>query len=326
MNCPFCGAPLEEGARFCSNCGAKITPAADVPGQGTPGADGQYQPQPPAGPAASYEAEPLPVTESPVWQALRGTLSSPIFLLLAVLLTCELAVTLINGLTAQSMAASAGSSLNSNSSSLLIGTLVGALPLLLFTAGVWSMWSSSRGKEPLKGPGAVRTASVIMVVLFGLALGILAIALVPILLAWSAGHLSADSTGIQGLTELFDGSFVLFAVILGLAFLILLLDLIYFAQLARLARTIRETDETGLLRGSVPGFLNFMHILMIIPLLGGVTVILASGRVKEFLAKQGLAANLGFMDILTTLLGAVLLIVLFIAVRTLKRNLKNAAA
>ena len=102
--------------------------------------------------------------------------------------------------------------------------------------------------------------------------------------------------------------------------------LIYFAQLARLARTIRETDETGLLRGSVPGFLNFMHILMIIPLLGGVTVILASGRVKEFLAKQGLSANLGFMDILTTLLGAVLLIVLFIAVRTLKRNLKNAAA
>lgn len=36
MNCPQCGAPVAPNARFCTNCGARLTPAAAAPSPFTP--------------------------------------------------------------------------------------------------------------------------------------------------------------------------------------------------------------------------------------------------------------------------------------------------
>ena len=70
MFCPQCGAPVAQGARFCSNCGFQITavqnaqPAAAQPGttQSTP--QPQYAAHPVAQPAVSQQ----PFVQQPVAQ------------------------------------------------------------------------------------------------------------------------------------------------------------------------------------------------------------------------------------------------------------------
>ena len=61
MFCPQCGAPVVQGARFCSNCGSQITavqnaqPAAAQPGTTQSAPQPQYAAQPVAQPAASQQ-------------------------------------------------------------------------------------------------------------------------------------------------------------------------------------------------------------------------------------------------------------------------------
>ncbi len=37
MNCPKCGTPNSDGAKFCASCGAAMSPAAPPPGGGAHG-------------------------------------------------------------------------------------------------------------------------------------------------------------------------------------------------------------------------------------------------------------------------------------------------
>lgn len=325
MNCPICGAPLEEGARFCSNCGVKVSPETAVPPAG-PGADGSYQPQSPVVPPAAWQTpEPLPVSASPVRQALRRTLSSPIFLLLAVLLTCQLAVTLYSTFTGARANDPTGSS-----TVLGISTVIVCLPLVLYTVGTWLMWGTSKGDAPLKGPGAVRTASIIMVVLMSIVLAVFAIALALIGAAWSKGReslgLADGAAEIRDLIEAFDGSFTLFLIASGLILLMIFLVLLYFAKMARLAGTIRETDGTGLLSRRIPAYLNFVHGLMIVIVLGSLILMLAaSGGLKALLEKYHIFEGLTVTGAVRLAVDLALPLVLFLAIRSLKKNLKNAA-
>ncbi|MBO4838670.1 MAG: zinc ribbon domain-containing protein [Lachnospiraceae bacterium] len=324
MNCRFCGAPLEEGARFCSNCGAKTDSAAPASSQNDPEpAVSPAQSQPAS--AASYASrpqEPLPLTESPVWRALRSALSSPLFLLLALLLTCELASMVYSGFTGARAADP-----NANNVILLLSTLTAALPLLLYTVGTWLMWGSSKGEDRLKGPGAVRAASVIMIVLISIAVAFYAIVLIPIIQLWSEGRLAElkSSQEIKDLLKLFDGSLGLFLFVIGLSLLMLILVLLYFAKMASLARTIREADETGLLRRRIPSYLNFVHGLMILTVLGSLIVVFtASGGLKKYLEKYGLASGVSLLTVLQTAVGIALPLVLFLCIRKLKTELKKA--
>lgn len=103
MNCPNCGAPLKDGARFCSKCGCRMdsggpaqgkpmnkrppapvpAPQSPVPGpQGNPGPPPGYPYQPPAGymQGPGYPAEPgtePPKKKRKLW---------PVFLILGLLL------------------------------------------------------------------------------------------------------------------------------------------------------------------------------------------------------------------------------------------------
>lgn len=79
MFCPQCGAPVAQGARFCSNCGSQITavqnaqPAAAQPGttQSTP--QPQYAAQPVAQPVASQQ----PFVQQPVAQPAQPQPTQP---------------------------------------------------------------------------------------------------------------------------------------------------------------------------------------------------------------------------------------------------------
>ena len=67
-NCPICAGPIEDNARFCGNCGAKIEPEA-------PAAEPQpFEPQTaePVYPAADYQA-PAPVYPQPDYPAPSDT-------------------------------------------------------------------------------------------------------------------------------------------------------------------------------------------------------------------------------------------------------------
>lgn len=76
MFCPQCGAPVAQGARFCSNCGSQIAavqnaqPAAAQPGTTQPTPKPQYGAQPLAQPVAAQPAQPVaqPAAQQPVAQ------------------------------------------------------------------------------------------------------------------------------------------------------------------------------------------------------------------------------------------------------------------
>lgn len=76
MFCPQCGAPVAQGARFCSNCGSQIAtvqnaqPVAAQPGTTQPTPQPQYGAQPLAQPAAAQPAHPVaqPAVQQPVAQ------------------------------------------------------------------------------------------------------------------------------------------------------------------------------------------------------------------------------------------------------------------
>ena len=76
MFCPQCGAPVAQGARFCSNCGSQIAavqnaqPAAAQPGITQPTSQPQYGAQPLAQPVAAQPAHPVaqPAVQQPVAQ------------------------------------------------------------------------------------------------------------------------------------------------------------------------------------------------------------------------------------------------------------------
>lgn len=87
MFCPQCGAPVAQGARFCSNCGSQITavqnaqPAAAQPGttQSTP--QPQYAAQPvaqPAQPVAQPVASQQPFVQQPVAQPAQPQPTQPV--------------------------------------------------------------------------------------------------------------------------------------------------------------------------------------------------------------------------------------------------------
>ena len=333
MNCPFCGAPLEEGAKFCTNCGAKLQAAAQSAAESAGPAPapennafagGGYQP-PQGGPSyGGYQApQPLPVSESPVWKALRSTLSSPVFLILAILLTCNLASTLYT-----SFIGARATNISANSVTLAVSTVLASLPLVLYTIGTWLLWGTSKGTQPLKGTGAIRTGSIIMAVLSGFALCILAIALTVFGAAWRDGRIAAtfhdSSKELEELMAIFDGSLSLYVFFCGLLLVMMFLVMLYFIKMSRLAKTIRKTDETGLQTRPISWYLNFVHGLMILSIVGSVITVLASaGNLKKLLAKYGLA-DMTFMGVIQTAVAIALPLVLFIAIHSLKKNLKNA--
>lgn len=300
--CPNCGQAIEEGALFCTNCGTKAEPGA--PGEA---------PAPAPGPHT------LPISESPAWKALRQSLSSTSFLLVAVFLTLFLAITLITQFLASDAAPSIG---GIDRSSQTLGILLGSIPMLLYAGGAWLLWSSSKKSGPLKGAGGIRAASVIMMVLLSFALVFMLLTVIPFFLAWLSGNIVLSQADLQELMDLFNGSRLLGFVMIGLTILIPALMLVYFAKLSSLAKTIRAIDETGLHTKPISSFLNFSHLFLIIlsaaALIG---TLAASGSIKTYLSQHNL--DVSPLSLVSSLVSFGLLVSLYLSIRNLKKNLQQ---
>ena len=318
MNCRVCGCPLEEGALFCTNCGTKIQQTESV------------QPETPAsvppqmgGYAAGYAVPPQapPVSASPLWQGLRKTLGSGSFLAVAVFLTLSLALMALGVFTGSSTQTTGSAAMQTGS--LIFGTLLGCLPIILYVIGVWQLRSSSKTDGPLRGYGLIRGASIFFIVFLSIVALLLGMSIVPILLAWSAGKLNANTEGYDELMQLFGGNPTSALVLFGFFILALLLVLLYFIKLCSLMKTVREIDTTGMQSRPIPSYLNFAHIsLIIFTLLGAGGVLLSASQWKTFLAQQGIAADVSLVSILGSVVNLGLLISLFLTIRELKKNLK----
>ena len=321
MNCSHCGFPLEDGAKFCNNCGAKVIPSdapAGAPLNPSGPAASAVPPSQPVPPQGAYHVpQQLPVSESPVWKALRRALSSPEFLLAAAVMTVYLVLTFISQISVPAAPCT-------SQSRHLLTSVAGVLPLLLLTCGLWLMRFSSRGNGPLRGTGLVRGVSIFMIVIVAIVLAIFAIALIPFMAAWASGKVIFDSADLSALYALFDGSHVLAFIVFGLAAFMLILVLIYFAKTAGMARTIREIDETGMQRRAIPSFLNFVHVCLLLLNVVGIISILTSGRLKAYLAQQNFPVQLNILNVLSWILGILLPLSLYLAISKLKKELRSA--
>ena len=90
MNCRICGCPLEEGAMFCTNCGAKVDQNKSAFSDAQASAPWQN-----GGQAYAMPPQAPPVSASPLWQGVRKTLGSKVFLVTAILATVSLGLELI---------------------------------------------------------------------------------------------------------------------------------------------------------------------------------------------------------------------------------------
>lgn len=321
MNCPQCGCPVEDGALFCTNCGIKLDQG------GNPA-----QPQMPHNPAAAFPGQgdgmpphSLPISSSPLWQGLRKTLSSKPFLMVAVFLSLTLGLAafgIISGGVTPTPTPSPAPG-NSQTVSLVLGSILGFMPIILYTAGAWLLRISSKGQGPLKGAGLIRGASIIMIIVMGMALFLLGFAMIPFLLAWSSGKIAGNISGYQELMDLFNGQYLVGYIVFGILFLACLIVLLYYVKLSALSKIIREVDATGMQTRPIPSFLNFAHVsLIILSLLGTAGIVLSQKQLKAFLAQQGYAADVSLIGILSSVISLGLLISLFLSIRSLKKNLR----
>nr|MBQ6241893.1 zinc ribbon domain-containing protein [Lachnospiraceae bacterium] len=354
MHCTNCGQLLEEGALFCTHCGAKVE-LPQTPDLSPASADDYfapaYTPVTPAVPATPvapvtprgtvpsygyYTPQPQPVTigsESPVRKALHDSLSSPSFLVVAILLTVQLILTLVSVFTSSgsSVYSYASSSRASYTTGILIGTLLVCAPLILYVIGTWIVWGSSKG-ETVKGAGCIKAASIIMIVVIAIIIGVFTVVFIAALSALgeysrysyrSYYSYSRSYSDFDDLFDIFGGSAAALIIVFSLLLVLLVLILIYFIKMSGLASTIRQIDTFGVQRRPVSSYLNFIHMTMFVFSLLGILFLLLFTKANSY--AYGLLGGTSAMTIISSLVSAALWICLFIAIHNLKRNLEEAS-
>ena len=255
----------------------------------------------------------------PIHQAIRSVGSSPLFLIYIIIIAASIVMSFVSG--GSSLAAMTGrrSPAAVSGAGTLVGILITALPSIFIFIGLLMGFIDCKSREIPKGSGiGLYKAGRIIQIVF------LCIAVVLIVIA-----------GIV-LGGLASGSFDLFAQYLGpevyhmlrginmgalvigiliAAVVVLVLALIYFAKLLRMATVIRNSLARGRRAGSIPIFPAVLNIILLVFVLLGLVGIIAQGRrMMMYYGSAAYAGSFGlslFSAILSAaqlLIGAILIL------------------
>lgn len=168
-----------------------------------------------------------PQMATPTLEATRRVAGSPCMLLASLVYTLSFVLSLV-----QNIGASRFSPL------MLVSSLVGLVPSLLFLIGIWRLFAAGRGRGsffPTGGLTLVKAGVIVMIVYLGIA----ALVLIPLLLFGSAAAFSVfddilDAAGLDGGSE----TFMLLVVIILLG--VLAAAFVYFARIISTMGAVRR--------------------------------------------------------------------------------------
>lgn len=190
-----------------------------------------------------------PQMASPTLEATRRVAGSPCMLLASLVYTLSFVLSLV-----QNIGASRFSPL------MLVSSLVGLAPSLLFLIGIWRLFAAGRGRGPFFPTGGLTLvkAGVIVMIVY---LGIAALVLIPLLLFGSAAAFSVfddilDAAGLDGDSE----TFMLLVVIILLG--VLAAAFVYFARIISTMGAVRRNLYAPVPSGKVSILVVVFNLLM----------------------------------------------------------------
>lgn len=276
MYCSKCGAPNQEGMRFCERCGAPLT--VDAP---------QSAPQPAQQPAqqSAPRSAPQPVSqaasvnwgqgESAVMRTIRQLALSPVCLTAVIAYTASIFLNIIANVfqnnqmammanliaSMDELMALAGESAGLSdmffpmmSTSVnpvaAVGALIGSIPSILVVVGMWMTLASAADKSgaPMRTGGLTIIRVINIIGLVGVCLMAFGCELLLILLTVGLAQLSSDIIGI-------------FVAIILLVTVIFALCILYSVKVVGTIGSMINTIRTQTVKGKISTFVAVLSII-----------------------------------------------------------------
>jgi len=266
MFCSKCGKQIQDGTKFCPNCGAAAN-GNPTPQQARP----VQQPMPnPAVQTAAVppQAQPIPNAPRPrkmyelVWINIKKMLSAPVFIITVVLFTLSILLSFTGGSFLNTILSSMGSvislmGLDSWETQYYLsevmdglGSLIGSsgtiiniltnLPSILIAIGLWLLVAAGFNKTHLKTPTTGLTMIQVIVILQFIG------ALLPVLPL------------IAGAFILGEYSTKVLVIMLLIAVVLLVFVLLYYIKLLKTIGAIKDALISGTPNASISTFIIFM--------------------------------------------------------------------
>ena len=273
MFCPNCGTNNVDGAVFCENCGQRMNaPSSDVETPvGSPAAEApaapvyaerapRYQAPPqyqPSGPAYNGNATVYADGRSSAIAALKRVLSSPLFLLGAILYSLASILIFIADVTFTDKIR-----ISFNGFSVTFGTDVGSavsslISFAIVATGIWLIYFAALKKDNTCSPAGfivLKVLSIISLVALCIAASGVIVVLVALLLVGKDFQIESfikfgDSPLDAELKTLFDGILGVdkwvWAVVFGAVLAVIVLAIIFMAKLSGTLNAVKRTAKTG---------------------------------------------------------------------------------
>ena len=314
MFCKDCGAQLAEDARFCPNCGSA---------QAAPPAQTVTPPAEPENIADKVRATTKKIGSSTAFLIAIICLSFVQVLELFALMPTGGIFEMWGGIIPE-LAIINRNPLVTLENMSLAADIIGMLPGLLITLGLWITFFSCAGRKPKVNTSGLTTIFVVTLVQMVLSCLTLLAALIPLAFVFTGADALADALRLAD-----DDIVETILLVAGLVFwVIFAFVLIYNIKICTTISNIRSTLKTGVPNKKASRFVAIMcYISGGICLLSGIFWLLSAGAttLKSIYANNALAGTLSyvaFLSAVTSLLTAAAQIIFGALIFTYRRKIK----